>query len=162
RVLGAPKEYSVFVQYRNIGDNYESILNCPDDAFVTAVRTLAAREQRYGASNVDIVRDWTRAQVAVFSNCPSPEVRTNPAPNTLEPVLPDPAPPDADPLVRADRGYQTAAAYFYGLRYEEAARRFREIAADPTSPWRIYGRYLAARATLRRATVEATNDADRD
>jgi hypothetical protein len=53
----------------------------------------------------------------------------------------------------ADRAYQTASAYFYATQYDEAAKRFRAIADDAQSPWRPAGRYLAARAMIRAATV---------
>ncbi len=68
-------------------------------------------------------------------------------------VLPEPAASSADPLIRADSAYQTAAAHFYATRYEEAEQRFRAIAADKSSPWGKYGRYLAARSSIRMATV---------
>jgi hypothetical protein len=75
-------------------------------------------------------------------------------------VLPEAAPAGADALTRADRAYQTAAAYFYAMRYDEAAARFREIAADSASPWRAYGHYLAGRALLRKATTATSLDRD--
>ena len=121
-------------QDRQLPD-YNSIENCHDDAFVTAVATLNARTARFGAASAEVV-DWVRAQTAVFENC-------NGAAQEL--FLPDAAAPSADPLVLADRAYQTAAAYFYAMRYDEALTRFRAIAEDGTSPWRKYGRYLAAR-----------------
>jgi hypothetical protein len=125
--------------------DYNSIQNCQDDAFVTAVATLKARTGRLGAASAEVV-DWVRAQTAVFENC-------NGADQEL--FLPDAAPPSADPLVLADRAYQTAAAYFYAMRYDEALKRFRAIAEDTTSPWRKYGRYLAARSEIRMALVGA-------
>jgi hypothetical protein len=93
------------------------------------------------------VKDWIHAQEAVFDNCGGSAL-----------VLPQPVMTGADPLLRADRAYQTAAAYFYGTQYEEASRRFRAIAADATSPWRKYGQYLAARAMIRQATVPVDGD----
>ena len=125
---------------RGIG-NYQSIENCLSDAFVSAMRTLKARAAQYGESSPQ-ARDWIRAQNAVFSNCGGDSL-----------VLPEPAAASADALTRADRAYQTAAAYFYGLKYDEAVSRFRAIAADPLSPWRPYGRYMAARTLIRQATV---------
>jgi hypothetical protein len=125
---------------RSIG-NYESIDNCLSDAFVSAVRTLNARVAQHGRSSAP-VRDWIRAQDAVFSNCSADPL-----------ALPEAAPPSADALTRADRAYQTAAAYFYAMRYDEAVQRFRAIAADSSSAWRPYGRYMAARALIRKATV---------
>ncbi len=47
---------------------FESYLNCPDDAFATAARTLDDRIGRYGAGNAD-VREWIAGQEAVFANC---------------------------------------------------------------------------------------------
>src|SRR5262249_9017481 len=51
------------------------------------------------------------------------------------------------------RDYQIATAAFYAMQYEDAGRRFRAIASSAASPWRIYGRYLAARASIRSATM---------
>jgi hypothetical protein len=125
---------------RSIG-NYQSIDNCLEDAFASAITTLQARIARFGQAS-PAVQDWTRAQTAVFANCSGKEL-----------VLPEPAPASTDAVIRADRAYQTAAAYFYATRYAEAEQRFRAIAADDSSSWRKYGRYLAARALIRRATV---------
>jgi hypothetical protein len=126
--------------YRRLPD-YQTFENCLDDAFVAAAATLRARADRFGLSSPQL-RDWLRAQDAVFANCGGEQL-----------VLPDAAPAAADPLVRADRAYQTAAAYFYAMQFDEAGRRFRAIADDAGSPWRVYGRYLAARAAIRSATV---------
>ena len=121
--------------------DYVTPTNCLDDAFDTAVRTFEERQSRFGAGSAAL-RAWVRAQAAVFANCEE------------EPLsLPEAAAADADALTKADRAYQTAAAYFYGMQYEEAARRFRAIADDVSSPWRPYGRYLAARSVLRIATM---------
>jgi len=128
--------------------DYVTPLNCLDDAFLTAERTFALRERQFGSGSA-AVRDWTRAQDAVFANC-----------NEEPLLLPDPAPAGADALTRADRAYQTAAAYFYGMLYEEAARRFRAIGDDASSPWRPYGRYLAARSLIRTATMGAAPPAE--
>jgi hypothetical protein len=121
--------------------NFQSFDNCLDDAFAHAARTLGARTESYGASSRE-VREWLRGQLAVFQNCSGSEL-----------VLPDAAPAWADDLLQADRRYQLASAYFYGLQFDEAARRFHTIAEDRNSPWRPYGRYLAARAAIRRVTV---------
>ena len=125
---------------RNIGD-YQFIVNCLGSAYAAAAKTLTERMGRYGTTSAE-VRDWLAAQDRVFENCTSERL-----------VLPEPAPAGADAFVRGDRNYQIAAAYFYAMQYDEAIRRFREIAADQTSPWRPYGRYLAARALLRQATT---------
>jgi len=130
---------------RRIGD-YQSITNCMLDAYATAAKTGRARIDKYGAAS-PVVREWVRAQDAVLANCSGTGL-----------VLPEPAPADADALTRADRAYQTAAAYFYAMQFDEAARRFAQIAADATSPWRPYGRYLAGRARIRQATIPETFD----
>ena len=126
---------------RQLPDTYQSFTNCGDAAFGNAVRTGRARIERFGPTSAEI-RDWATAQDAVFRNCSE---------GTF--VLPEPISASADPVLRADRAYQIAAAYFYAMDYEEAARRFRAIAEDAASPWRVYGRYLAARAAIRHATV---------
>lgn len=126
---------------RQTGKDYQWFQNCPDHAFAAASRTLAERTAKYRAGSAT-VREWVAAQEAVFTNCSN---------NPL--ALPAPPAAGSDALTRADRAYQTAASYFYAMQYEEAAKRFRAIAADVSSPWQPYGRYLAARATIRRATV---------
>ena len=125
------------------GDLYQEFLNCPDSAFDNAVHTLRARTERYGEKDAYTLA-WTRAQQVVFANCQS-----------AFPAIPEALPATANPILRADRDYQIASAWFYTGQYDEAARRFRLIAGDTESPWRIYGRYLAGRAMIRAATVPA-------
>jgi hypothetical protein len=144
RVLG-PQPALATPRRRRIRD-YMTPPNCLEDAFRTAIVTLGAREKLYGAGTAQ-VRDWVRAQDAVFANCEEEELS-----------LPAPVPASADALARADRNYQMAAAYFYGMRFEEAATRFRTIANDTTSPWRPYGRYLAARSLIRTHTLSGFTD----
>jgi hypothetical protein len=142
---GPPVESSPTGVDRVLGESYQSIRNCLDDAFVSAVRTAKARVTPFGGERSPQMREWLRAQDAVFANCKGDPL-----------VLPEPATAGTDALTRADRAYQTAAAYFYATRYEEAAQRFLAIAEDASSPWRPYGRYLAARALIRSWTVPAT------
>jgi hypothetical protein len=130
---------------RRIGD-YQLVTNCMLDAYATAAKTGRTRLERFGAAS-PAVREWVRAQDAVLANCSGTAL-----------VLPDPAPANADALTRADRAYQTAAAYFYAMQFDEAARRFEQIAVDTASPWRPYGRYLAGRARIRQATIPETFD----
>jgi hypothetical protein len=144
RVLGSTAPDSVIWNRNRQVLNYQYIWNCNDDAFVAARRTLSARIDRFGSTSPAVI-DWARAQTTVFENC-----RTGL-------TVPASLPATADPLVRADREYQIAAAYFYAMFYEEATTRFRRIGNDASSPWRPYGRYLAARATIRLAT---TTDGD--
>jgi hypothetical protein len=114
-------------------------VNCPDAAFRTATLTLKHRTDRWGKQS-PWVADWVHAQDAVFSNC-----------NGEKSGRPAAAPPDAPTLLRADRAYQSAAALFYGHKYDEARNAFESIARDDGSPWHAWGEYLAARATVRKA-----------
>lgn len=119
---------------------YEEFLNCQSEAFTTAVATLDERIKIYGADSPR-TREWLAAQDAVFSNCHEGN------------KLPDPS-NDQDPMVRADRAYQTAAANFYATKYEVAKQQFDAIARDKNSPYRIVAPYLAARAMLRKGSFE--------
>jgi hypothetical protein len=123
---------------------YREFFNCLDSAWTTATETLTARAQKLGATS-PAVRDWLAAQDAVFTNCGDAALTLPAAPR-----------PGATPLERADRAYQLGAAYFYGMDYERAEALFRAIGEDRQSEWRPWGRYLAARALLRRATLKAT------
>jgi hypothetical protein len=125
---------------------YQVMTNCLLDAYLTAAKTGRARVDKYGAASQE-ARDWVRAQDAVLANCSGTAL-----------VLPDPAPANTDALARADRAYQIAAAYFYAMKFDEAAERFKQIAADTASPWCHYGRYLAGRALLRSATIPESLD----
>ncbi len=115
---------------------FSYFLNCLDDAFWNAERTLAARIERFGASSRE-VQAWITAQDVVFSNCGGGE------------TMPAPLDETWDPLARADRAYQIAAAHFYAARYSDAAELFRTIARDDASPWRQLSAYLVARALIR-------------
>ncbi len=120
---------------RYIGD----FLNCPDDAFTTAVVTLKARAKTFGSPS-PVFSDWLGGQDAVFSNCTG-----------KTPAMPAAVAAASPRLLRADREYQIAAANFYALRWSEAQRQFEAIAKDEASPWQVYGGYLAARAMVRQA-----------
>jgi hypothetical protein len=125
---------------------YEEFLNCQPDAFQTATATLDERIKKYGADSSQ-VRDWLAAQDIVFADCHE----GNQVPES---------PTDQDPLVRADRAYQTAAANFYATNYDQAKQQFDVIAKDKTSPYRIVSPYLAARAMLRKGSfAEKPQDA---
>jgi hypothetical protein len=121
---------------------YDFFLNCPEDAFKAAQVTLAARVQKYGRASA-AVKDWLAAQDQVFSNC---DGKAYVVPAVLE---------SADPLLRADRNYQIAAAKFYGRDFDAAAAAFEAVAKDPSSPWAPSGGYLASRALIRKATLGA-------
>jgi hypothetical protein len=117
----------------------ESYLNCPNPAFTNAVLTLKNRASVWGKQSPQVI-DWIRAQDAVFSNCAGKNAS-----------MPSPAASDSPALLRADRAYQAASAALYAKQFDEAARQFAAIALDTTSPWKDWGAYLAARATVRKA-----------
>jgi hypothetical protein len=48
--------------------HYSSYVNCLDDSFLTASKTLAERIGLFGANSAE-VREWLAAQDQVFSNC---------------------------------------------------------------------------------------------
>ncbi|MDY7226834.1 hypothetical protein [Hyalangium rubrum] len=123
--------------------------NCLTGAFEMAAMTLEERIAKFGANSPEVA-GWVRAQDAVFQNC-SGETR----------VLPEPAPAEAPPLVRADRAYQTAAALFYAREYEEAVRHLDAIAQDKGSPWSGWARLVAVRALIRQSTVKAQAEAEK-
>jgi|GEM_PF-7059791 len=122
------------------------ILNCPDSAFRTAAGRYRFYRKTYGAATPSTVR-WLEAQREVFSNC------------DREGTIP--ADPDGtfDAVERADRDYQIAAAHFYRTDYDEAYAGFLRISGDEGSDWQGWGVYLAARAMLRKGTVEEDEDA---
>jgi hypothetical protein len=121
---------------RDVGELY-GVPNCFADAFDTAVKTLADRIARFGKDDKS-VRAWLDGQDIVFASCHDD---ADFAP------LPDGAPD----WLTADRAYQAAARMLYRRDFDAAAAQFRAIAADPASPWRDTGRYLALRAEIRGA-----------
>jgi hypothetical protein len=137
--LAAPPEIKA---YRNQEKphEYESYLNCQQDAFESAEATLNERIKRFGADSA-AVRDWVAAQDTVFSNCGEGR------------HIPEAARPDQDALIRADRAYQIAAANFYSTNFDEAKQQFDSIASDKSSPWRDKAGYLAARSLLRKGSL---------
>jgi hypothetical protein len=112
-------------------------LNCADDAFRTAIHTADERRAAFGATSAAF-RSWVEAQETVFRNCSRGQL-----------TLPSEAGADLPPIIRADRDYQIAAAYFYAGKYQEALDRFHRIAKDESSPWAAISHYLAVRTLLR-------------
>ncbi len=141
RVAGIdpPPEISAY-RSREKPNEYETYLNCTDDAFQNAIQVLNERVKRFGAESSE-VKEWVRAQDQVFANCSAGQ------------HIPDPAPAGADPLVRADRTYQIAAANFYATNFDEARRLFDRIGADASSPYRPTAPYLIARTLIRKASL---------
>jgi hypothetical protein len=115
-------------------------LNCLDDAFSTAVRTLADRSRQY--NNNFALRAWTEAQDIVFANCDG-------IPLGSPPRYPGEPGAGFSALERADRLYQIAAAHFYAEDFDVAEKLFRDIAADQASPWRQTAAYMVGRTLLR-------------
>ena len=130
-----------FDTYRNREkpNEYETFLNCQQDALKSAAALLNERITRFGADSAQ-VRDWLAAQDTVFQNCHEGQ------------HIPQPAAADADQLIRADRAYQIAAANFYARNYDEATQQFDAIAKEKNSPYRIIAPYLAARSLLRKGS----------
>jgi hypothetical protein len=142
KVTGLPKAPDIDVTVtRSSSTEYVQYTNCLDDAFHSAATALNSRAAKW---NADLVKQWVSGQDIVFSNC----VGAEPA------ALP---PPATDPQLKADRAYQIAAAYFYANKLNEAETRFRQIAADRTSPWSDMSAYLIGRVQIRRSTLQ--NDA---
>lgn len=125
---------------------YVSILNCTDDAFLKAIDVLHDRAKRFGAQSAAFT-SWLDAQEIVFSNCSSDGV-----------AIPQPADASLPQLIRADRAYQIASANFYAMKYDDARAQFLTIASDAGSPWRQIARIVAARALLRKSTVDAKSE----
>jgi hypothetical protein len=115
-------------------------LNCNDDAFRTAAKTLDERIRQLGLQSSE-VKEWVIAQDQVFANCSEGH------------SIPAPLDGNARPLARADRVYQIAAANFYAGELAAAERMFRAIADDHDSPWSRVAPYLVARSLIREATL---------
>ncbi len=127
--------------YREL-ERYNYYLNCGDDAFRTAARTLGERAAMFGAGSRE-VREWLAGQDTVFSNCGGGA------------AIPGPPAAGLDARIAQDREYQVAAAYFYSAQHDEALQRFRAIAADRTSAWSDWSAYAAARCLIRASTLVA-------
>jgi hypothetical protein len=137
KVEGAAQvQYGYLNPYRSNPATNSYYLNCNDDAFLTAKQTLESRVAKLGASS-QRVKDWLAAQDMVFKNCSEGS------------AIPPPLPASADPLDRADRAYQIAAAHFYSGQLDQARDEFIAIGRDAKSPWSDFGPYLAARAMIR-------------
>ena len=127
---------------------YESFLNCQQDAFVNAENLLNERIKLFGAGSTQ-VNAWLAAQDTVFANCSEGK------------HLPEPASSNDEALIRADRAYQIAAANFYSTNFDEAKQQFEAIARDRESPYRIIAPYMAARSLLRKGSFAEKEEAGR-
>jgi hypothetical protein len=131
--------------FRSLPNAYGSYANCLVDAYRTAERTRADRVARFGSDSRE-VKEWDHGQDLVFANCDGAR------------SIPPDAPPDIAPLIRADRDYQIAAAYFYSGDFDAARERFVRIAGNGASPWSPIAPYLAARALTRKGTLANEDD----
>jgi hypothetical protein len=132
------------IKYAPLNRSYESYPNCLEDAFRMSEKTLQERSQRFGASSM-AVASWREAQDKVFQNC---EIA-----DAAHPILPAPADAGLPDIIRKDREYQIAAAYFYSGNWQEAKRRLLAISGDSASPWRATAALVAARCDIREATL---------
>jgi hypothetical protein len=131
---GLPDDYRAF---NNFYDSENQ--RCADASFQNAVLTLTNRAAKWGGQSPWLA-DWIRGQDAVFANCAGKMA-----------AVPGHAAEGSPALLQADRQYQIAAAAFYAGQLNEARAGFDAVADDQGSPWRYLGRYLAARATVRKA-----------
>ena len=123
-------------------NEYENYVNCNKDSFDTAVKVLTDRTLEYKGDTSPLL-EWVNAQDQVFTNCSSGS------------SIPEPLPSEARLLARQDRAYQIAAAHFYSANFDEARKRFEEIAADDNSPWHFVASYMVARTLIRKASLGA-------
>ncbi len=147
-VVGEEENIPEIYTERKYEDDYDFFPNCSRNAFEVAKKTLADRALNYGSDSKD-VKEWVAGQDQVFTNCAKDNVTLN----ELGPQAPE--------WLRKDRDYQMAAAAFYATNYEDARKRFENIAADNDSPWRELADYLVAR-TLVRLMTNRDDDPDRD
>jgi len=118
-------------QVRGAG-TFDSYVNCLDDAFRTASATLAKRTAAWGVGSANL-KEWIAGQDQVFSNCSGPKSIPGPVAGN-------------DPVLKADRQYQIAAAAFYAGDWDLARKSF-------DSP------YLKARVSVREATIGGKREA---
>ncbi len=141
-VPGMPEPPVITTDRQAPGPSNDYYPNLLDGAFSVATETLADRSRRFGAGS-PVVREWVMAQDVIFSG----EVEKARALKPLDASAKAPA------IAQADRRYQIAAARFYIGDFDEARALFLKIADDRESPWRPYGRYLAARSLVRKASL---------
>lgn len=128
---------------------YDFFPNCTSNAFEVATDTLKDRVARYGPDNAS-VREWLNGQDTVFQNCAG------------GPHLPTAIGADGPVWLRKDRDYQTAAAFFYSLQFDDARRRFELIAHDAESDWQQTADYLVGRTLVRQASLESNEKTKHD
>lgn len=137
KVLGlSDKEYySVYSPASSYGVEQKIV----GSAYDTARVTLEERIAKFGIKSAQ-VKEWINGQDHVFG-----------VGYDKEKSIPQALGADADPLIRADRTYQIAAANFYLKKYGEAAKIFEQIKNDKNSPWSSWAPYLIARCKVNSA-----------
>jgi len=119
------------------GGNFQSFVNCGEDAFRRAEEKLAELKRQFGDTHAG-VKSWLQAQDTVFSNCEGGEK----IPQAIEPGQPT--------ALARERQYQIAAANFYAMKYDIAELQFRGLGDS----------YLVARCLIRRGTIGPLNRQD--
>ena len=148
QALGEPVPQNLNLDPNLNWGTYETFLNCPNPAFITAVETLRDREKKWGTKSDD-VRTWIAGQDVVFSRCSK---RQDAMPSSIT---------TSNKLLQQDRDYQIAAALFYsGVpdQLVQAQQRFDAIGQDKTSPWHTWAPYLAARSLIRASTLKSNDE----
>ncbi|MBI4751890.1 MAG: hypothetical protein HY774_25680 [Acidobacteria bacterium] len=135
-VPNAPANPKV-VEFIKDPDGYSSKVAVSAEAFQVAIRTLNERAKQFGASSPQ-VREWLTAQDQVFQTASG------------EPAIPSEPAASLDPMIKADRAYQIAAANFYADEHDLAVKGFDQIAKDGKSPWKMIAPYLAIRTLNRK------------
>jgi hypothetical protein len=126
-----------------------SYLNCPDDAFTTAIKTAQQLSSQFGVSSPEF-KDWLNAQNKVFCNCSGG--------SPVDQSMPAPLGSAANAKLKPYRDYQIASANFYAGNFDQAKADFEKIAQDPASPFRSLGTYLAIRSEVRKALLTEKTD----
>lgn len=126
---------------------------CKAKELRTAATTLETMIGNQGVASPQ-VKQWLDAQDQAFEKCSRPSTPSMAGLATPAPT-PDIPPPlaHATPFEQAQRTYQIACSNFYSGNFDAAAQMFRTITGDRSSPWHEWAPYLAARATVRKATL---------
>ncbi len=128
--------------------------NCRARKYRTVTARLEFMIHDFGVSNPK-VKQWVDAQNQALVECGrSPHSAPGSTTALAAPEIPLPL-TNGTPFEQAQRTYQIASANFYAGNFDTAAKMFEAIAAGPSSPWRQLGPYLAARATIRKATLSS-------
>lgn len=140
KITGVAQTKEISIEREVKKDSYQYFSNCLPDAFDKATQTLNERINKFGAGSTE-VKDWVTAQDKVFSNCSEGQ------------NIPSEAPANAPQIIKSDRAYQIASAYFYSTNFDEAKTRFEKIASDNTSPYSATASLVVARTMIRKASL---------